>query len=711
MRIFFYEWKKLFAFRIFWIMLGCLLLVNGYIQIDRANDRYYTPESYRSFFAETADMSLSETQDYLNQLLEEQSGGDYTVYPMILIYDMLELSEECKNYPEYLDGIAKQAENMVSVSIWGGADTFSYRNIQKTPSAYASLTPQELPLAPSFGLENTFTSPLTDCIGIFLVFLVVCAVMLKDRERGIMPLLYAMPNGRQQLFLHKLAVAAVCTCAIVLLLFGENLCIGGYLYGLGDLSRPIQSVFGFYQCNLPISVGTYLILFFLLKIASYLLFTAVFSLICILAKNNLMIYGISGVFCGGSFLLYYCISGVSALNLLHFLNPVMLTQVSEIYSTYQNINLFGYPFSLKISALVFWAVVLIVSIGAAVWTMAKSRNIQYRTISLRLFHKKHIRVHCRFFYVCYRSLILQKGMILVLAAVFVTGMLFASFSRTYSNNDIYYENFTTQWEGEVTQDTLDFLTEKDAHYAEVEQQIEALQTAEHVNTFELNDLWSELNDRSAFERFRTRVEAIQGSEKDGELFYDTGYERLFGIDGNHEDMVMVLCMLLFLTLLLSPFAAQDRKTDMVKILFSTKSGKRGYWCDLALYSALWGAVISLVFTVPYIINIFDKYGTQGLFTPIQSIQAFSDLGGNLTVGGMILLLLAARTVFTAAVAVLISRVSSLCRSSMTAYFVNIGCFVLPGGLVLLGVNVLKYFGILPFVSLNGLVGMLRFLLS
>lgn len=170
MRILFCEWRKLLSFRIFWIMLACLLLVNGYIQVDRTKDRYYTPEAYRSFFPETKDMSLIEIQDYLNNLMQKQSAGEYTIYPMYLIYDMLELSKECQDYPNYLKSIGEQSENMNSVLIWGGTNTFSYRNIQKTPPAYANITAQELPLAPSFGLENTFTSPITDCIGIFWYF-------------------------------------------------------------------------------------------------------------------------------------------------------------------------------------------------------------------------------------------------------------------------------------------------------------------------------------------------------------------------------------------------------------------------------------------------------------------------------------------------------------------------------------------------------------
>lgn len=703
MRIFLCEWKKLLSFRIFWILLACLLLVNGYVQVDGTKDRYYKPETYRSFFAETEVMPFSETYDYLNELIERQSTGDYTEYPMILIYDLLEISEQMRTYPEYLESIEVQSDNMSSVSIWGGKDTFSYRNIQKTPPAYTRMDGTELELAPSLGLEDTFTAPLSDVMGIFLVLLVVCAVMLRDREQGVMPLLYSMQKGRHALILNKLAVIAVSTVVIAVLFFGENLLIGAKLYGLGDLSRPIQTVMGYYTCNLPVSVREYLLLFFGMKMLSYFLFAGVFSLICVCAKNNLMVYGISGAFCGVSFLLYYFIPEYSVFGLLRFLNPVQFTQVSEIFGTYRNINLFGYPFSHKISALIMLGVVLTASVTLAVIVFAKAKNLQYRNVSLRLFKRKKQRIHGRFYYVCYRSLILQKGIALVLITIFAAGMLHASFGRSYNNDDIYYENFTVALQGEITQETYDFLADKENHYAEIEQQIAELETQENFNIYKLNQLYSEMSDRTAFERLQARIEAIDAGGSDGEIFYDTGYERLFGIDGNNEDMVQVLLMLLFLALLLSPFAASDRKTNMVKILFSTRSGKIGYWKDLSLYSALCGTAVSLLFTLPYQWNILDSYGTQGLSAPIQSIGAFAHLDIYLTAGGMILLQLIIRTVSASITAVLISGISSICRSPMTAYLANIGYFVLPAGLTLLGVNVLQYVHMLPLLSYNRLI--------
>ncbi|MCI7804248.1 MAG: hypothetical protein MR503_04125 [Oscillospiraceae bacterium] len=287
--------------------------------------------------------------------------------------------------------------------------------------------------------------------------------------------------------------------------------------------------------------------------------------------------------------------------------------------------------------------------------------------------------------------------------LFLQGMLYASFVRSYNNDDIYYENFTVQLQGKITQETLDFIADKEDYYAEIDQQISELESAGNINVYQLNQLYSELNDRNAFERLKTRIEAINAGDRNTEIFYDTGYERLFGIDGNDEDMIQVLLMMLTLTFLLSPFAASDRKINMIKIIFSTKSGKNGYKKDLILYSALCGTVVSLLFTLPYQWSILDSYGLQEISAPVQSIASLADLNIPVTVGGMIIIQLIVRTVSASITAILISGVSYICRGPMTAYLANTGLFVLPVGLVLLGVDVFQYIHVFPFLSFNSLI--------
>ncbi len=690
-----YEWKKLCGFRLLWVLLLVLLCINGYVQISAANSRAYSPNEYRSCVHYLKKLKPERVKPYIEKELDSAFSGHSGQLSWIVLSEIQERAEQIEGYSDYLDGIEKQAAQTSVLSIWGGKDTFTYRNIQKTPPAYRAMKNVKLRLDTELGIEDALHHPVTDFLGIFLLFLIVSTVMLKDREQGMMPLLYSMPNGRGALLFSKLLLITFCTVGTALLLYGENLLIGAKMYGLGDLSRPIQCIGSFFECNLSVSVGRFLVLFTTMKIAAFLVFSMMFAAVCAAAKNNLTVYAVSGGFCGISFLLYRFVSPLSNWSLFHYLNPVQLVKVNEIIGTYKNINLFGYPFSLKITAIIAAGIFLTASVCIAAGCFISRRNQQYRNVSLRIFKRSKHRVHGQMYYVIYRSLILQKGIVPVLAVIFAAAVFSSGFTRYYTSTDIYYEKFTTEQAGVLTDDTFEFIKKKQVEYYKLEQQIQA---SDHLDTMQLAEISEKMNDRPAFEQFRTRYNAIRKSDADGGMFYDTGYARLFGLDGNNDDLKMNLCILIFLCLLLSPFASQDRKTDMVKILYATAAGKRGYWKRLLIYSAICGAAVSLIFNVPYIFHILQKYGTQGLSAPLQSMTEFAQKSLIRTVRTEIIVLFIVRMISAALTGMLMSIVSGICRSPITAYIANISIFVLPAALALLGVSVMRYVSVNPFLS-------------
>ena len=698
MRILRYERKKLCGFRLLWILLPVLLCINGYVQISAANARPYSAAEYRDCLRYLQTLEPEQMSPYIEQQLDAAFSGGTAEFSWAALTEMQESIARIEGYADYLAEIDARAKQNSGLAIWGGKDNFSYRNMQKTPPAYQTMKQVTLRLDTERGLDDALHHPVTDFLGIFLLFLIVSTVMLKDREQGMMPLLFSMPDGRGALLRAKLLLITCCTAGTVLLLYGENLLIGAGMYGLGDLSRPIQCIGSFYECNLPVSAGTYLLLFTAMKFIAYLVFSMAFAAICTAAKNNLTVYAVSGGFCGISFLLYQFVSPLSNWSLLHFLNPMQLVRVHEIIGTYRNLNLFGYPASLKISAPIAAIIYILTAICISVMCFVHRRNQQYRSLSVTFLKRRTRSVHGQMYYVIYRSLVLQKGIVPVLAVIFAAAVFSSGFTRYYTSDDIYYEKFTTEHAGVITEDTLAFIREKQAHYDALQHEMEEIQASAQPDMMRLNAITEEMHDRSAFTQFCTRCDAIMQSSVGGELFYDTGYARLFGLDGNSDVLKINLCILVFLCLLLSPYAAQDRKTDMVKILYATSAGKRGYWKCLLIYSAVCGITVSVIFNMPYVMHILQKYGTAGLSAPLQSMTEFAQKGIIRTVQTEIIILLAVRIFSAAVTAMCMSLISGRCRSLVTAYVVNLSIFVLPAALALMGVSVMRYFGVNPFLS-------------
>ena len=67
------ELKKCLSFRVLWILLFCLLCINGYSQITNAYNRYYTPSEYNALYEQLDGMSLQEANAFVSAKIEAAS--------------------------------------------------------------------------------------------------------------------------------------------------------------------------------------------------------------------------------------------------------------------------------------------------------------------------------------------------------------------------------------------------------------------------------------------------------------------------------------------------------------------------------------------------------------------------------------------------------------------------------------------------------------
>lgn len=205
-----------------------------------------------------------------------------------------------------------------------------------------------------------------------------------------------------------------------------------------------------------------------------------------------------------------------------------------------------------------------------------------------------------------------------------------------------------------------------------------------------------MNDRAAVLRIQNRLNAMTDNNVNSGIFYDTGYERLFGLDGGSMDILYVVLLTMFMALLLSPQMVSDR--NLRKVIYSTKSGKRLYWTDNLLYGCLIGGIGSILLTMPYYVKMLSSYGTQGLGYPIQSIGGTAHLKLSVTVLGFMMLMLVWRMIAAAICSSLILVVSALCRNTMTAIMINLALFTLPALLYFTGLNQIANMGVTIILS-------------
>lgn len=544
------ELKKLFSNRIFLLIIAAVFVLNAYLMFRTANSGDSTPSDYKAIYSQLSGMTDEEKLDWL-----EERCGEYSSEHQYNWDVLCELRDECANivgYQEYLENIESQAKSMTSVSIFAKPDTFNYRSIVKTPPAYENVQGVQPVFNVSNGIILATDNNFTDILCGFIVLFAVLSLMISDREQGMSGLLFPLKRGRGYLLLTKLSALMITIFCTILLIYCENLIISASLYELGDLTRPVQSLSGFIGCNLKINVIEYLILYILFKFLYILFkFIAIFaigaflSLVAVNTKNTISFYGISAIILVAEGAAYAKIHPLSIYSIFRYINLISLTKVNEIFCNYKNINFWEYPVPLIPTSIGAVVVISIVAAALSAILYAKKRNLEFRRIGIKFKFGKNNKIRSKIYYTLYKSLIMQKGIFLIIIFVAVAGFLNQNFIKKYDVNDVYYSYYCEIYEGVITSETLKKCNSEAQYFDDIQTKIDEL-NADGVYTSELSDLYKEIAPSMGFYPLQARIELIK--DTDGvQIFYDTGYKRTFGIDGYSDDMkcafaAMLLCI-------------------------------------------------------------------------------------------------------------------------------------------------------------------------
>lgn len=683
------ELYKLIHSRVFILVLGCALLLNLYISFSEDFGRLYSDAEYKAYYEEVEDLSLEEAHTYIQSKIDELSNSldtqsfDYDKWVLRSMYsEQFSQLEAVSKYKEYLENIDATAQTMTSVSIFAKKDSFSYRNIVKTPPAYDPVRNVTPTFDTSFGILLAVNNTPSDLLMLFVILTAVTVVFYKDRESGITALIKPLKYGRARLALNKtLVILLVCLSAEVAL-FGSNLAVGGYRFGLGDLSRPIQSLEGYLGCNLPISVAEFLALTFLFKLSALFICALIAGALFIRLKNTtayLSTIGITAV----EVALYLLFSETSAFSVLKQINLAAFINSSRLFVTYTNINLFGYPINL-IGATIIASVLLIIAFILLTVNLYSSISISEIKKSAGFF--KHIGVPKKLWHYCaYKLLVMHKGA-LILAAVLAVQIYTAyDYSKPYNPADNYYLYYC---------ETIYNLETDDEVHEYIQSETERFEALSNALMQGAN-VGDELRAKDGFNLVVSQYNSAKEIAKPGELsnlmYYQTGFKDMFGVslNGYGYDYVLGLIATLAICFAVAPIIAYDNRARIGYLLYTTKSGKKAYLKHAQVSSALFAVATSFATYIPYYIQMLDAYGTQGLNENIRAIAEYADFI-NISNLGYMAILLTYRTIILIILSRIVLLISSKCKSQTTSIIICLAVFALPMVVYIAGAEFVQY---------------------
>jgi len=735
MRLYINECVKAFCRRSTIGIFLALTLLNGvllWVNESSKKDQLYTAAQYRAVYHSIENLNADEAFEKLSAkqkelramemisfgedvsylynendsvdaeaLLEEYNSKAYLEYcdnivtEQQLISDVLKEVQSCAEYDSYLDGIDEQARKMTGISLFADPDSFSYKNIAKTPDDFAYLKGSTLTPAPSKGIDLATGFQVTDILAFLMIMTVIVTIVTREKELEQTVLSRTTYNGRMPLGIAKLMTCFTAAFMAVILLYSVNFAAGFLTYGYGDLSRQIQSVFGFNGCDLNISVIQYFGLFLLSKLGVYMLLAALIYLITAVSNSSVKVYAILTIILAAEAVMYYTIPSASYLCPFKYINLVAFTNSHYILGQYLNLNIFGEPFGYKaVFAITLEFLILTFSILSVI-AFSKQTVIHSRSkrLTFTLLKGRHASL---FLHECYKIFIGGKVLFILIAFGGFVWFSYAPINEKFASADeIYYKQYMLKLEGKLTSEKELFLTDEQAKFDKA--QFDMQKELAEGNTFAAMKYQNILAPQYAFERVRSHANYLKTN--DGEFVYDSGYKLLTGDEtAGNKDATLALTALAMLICTLTYVYSVEYQTGANVLLHTSPRGRRAVFLRKFAIGTIVLTVIYVLTYAPHFYNVLHAYGTQGIEAPALSIEHLSEW--DMSILFYLVLISVLRYLGLILSVLLIFFISLKAKSFISSLLIETAVLIVPIVLYLLGIGFFKWVGVTPIVIGN-----------
>ena len=509
------ELRKVWRSRFFLVALAALLGANLFLLWvgTKPASSAFTPAAYHALCADIAGMDMPQMGEFLHESLrraeamsrienvlrteawnggtqdeymraqyaqefsefyEEYAAGNYLRYGDTLPREYTFLKtivleyDEVAGYDAFLDSIAQKAQQLSSISIFANsADGYDLANIEATARAFEGMRGIPIQYYPQRGLMTALDFALTDVVAVFAMLLLATVLVRFERDTGLLALIRSTQAGRGKTALAKLAALALSLAPVLVLLYGVNLIYCHACYGLGPLSRSVQSVPALMRTTLSLSAGQYIGLFLLTKWAAALAAGAWVMLAMLAAKRLFTGALAAGGFLALNLLVRSLVPATSRWNVLKYANLVSLLRTNEFLGRYHNLYWFGQPLALAVvtAATAVVCCTVFCALFCLVFMRGRLQAAQKLALRapapLRRFWARHARAGATPFGAELFKLFCVGGAALILCLFGAYQVYDAVQAESYIDADeIYYRYYMQNMQGPLRAETLGWLEQE-----------------------------------------------------------------------------------------------------------------------------------------------------------------------------------------------------------------------------------------------------------
>lgn len=609
-------------------------------------------------------------------------------------------------YPQFLEDVQAKARQLSGISIFQNSRSgYDLENIDKTAAAYAGMGDVKINYAPQKGLYTALEYPFTDLILLAAMLLLASLLVRAERDSGMLAFVRATPGGRLKTAAAKLGALSVSLLAVLVLLYGVNLAYCQLTFGLGPLSRSIQSVPALMRCTMPITVGQYLGLFLLAKWAGAFvmgLWVMLAALVCRRAAAG---------WCAGlalpaaQWLIRQAIPATSRMNVMKYANLASLLRTNELLGGYRNLYWFGHPIALPLvewSAAALWCAALLAAFCLVFCRAALLPAPAFA--GLRLGHPRTRPT----------TVLRQEARKLALGCGALAALTFfagyqawqTAETKSFINADeIYYQSYMTRVSGPYDQEAYQWLQEQSEEFEPIRRLDRALQAGEitpEEYQMQMGAYYGLAQKKQVFDRVVYGNLPYLQEHPGAQLVYESGWEKLFCFIGE-GDLRDTLASGLLASVCFAGLFAFEHRGGMKRVVMATPLGRRKTVSAKLLASGGAAALLWALVGLPRLIVVLRDYGLPAPLAPAMSLSDYLRLPGWLPLAGVLALAGIARLAAVLCMAAVTLWLSEALGSALSAMFLSALLFCLPPLLALSGLWQLRWVGMYPLFHLAELL--------
>lgn len=673
-----------------WLLICAMLALNlGIIMAFFSMDEI-TPSTYK----ETKTEMLRQPDVIIDKYM---ANIDSAIYER-LYYEYISVQE----YSNYIQKVMESAEEDSQVSIF--QSKFSQNNYAKTGQDYESLSQVSPFFVGSYGLEKAISFLGSDIVVILIIIIAVNILFIQDKKSGMISLTKATRYGSGRLIFSKVIAVFIYVAIFSALVYISNILLSIALYGNISFDAPVQSMLGYAETGLKLTIGDFLLKSYLHKVLVYFLLSVVVILFSILSSNEIMLYMSTAVFCIVEILIYFIGKGARLVPLYHISIPNMLNLPA--YYAYYNYNIFNYPISNLIVDTVLLVLFILLCLWGCLFAFSQS-SMDYRSMGIYRKKKRNRRIYGLISIEMQKFLFGYRLLIIIVGLVIFQIISYVGNHTSWYTDELYYRNYMKQLEGAITEEKLTFLSDELSYLEEVKEAYEILgndfnegKISQEKYDMQLGIYAAELKKENALLRCVNYVDYVQSLDiSDAALVYDRGWNYLFGGESYRYDIKNAVLLVITIILGAAFMYAEEYKYKMqvlTDVSAKRKKMKLVRNCILLAYIA----VMFLLIYLPELLWAIKEFGLANGNANALSLMKLSDINLNISIKGYLVLVFLIRFITICFISLLIACISKCIKNTNHTIIVAVIIFLVPLLLNLLGIHAFDRFSFNALLSGN-----------